>query len=172
MLKYLSSAIVFAEFPDEICLALNITGCPCMCDHCSEPELRPDIGTEITEEELLSLIEKNKGITMIGFMGGDRDHKAIVELSKIIHSTGLKVGMYSGRDSLDMNLLNCLDYYKIGKWIMPEGNVDDWWKKNCGPLKFTFSNQLMFKKENNLWINITNRFRNRPINNLKKEILE
>lgn len=108
---------------------------------------------------------------MIGFMGGDRYVSEIVELARAIHDQGLKVGIYSGRDLLDMDLLNSLDYYKIGRWIMPQGNPDSWWKKNCGPLKFTFSNQLMFKRIGSLWVNITDRFRDKPLNNLKKEII-
>ena len=54
---------------------------------------------------------------------------------------------------------------------MPEGPVENWWKTSCGPIKFTFSNQLMFKKVDNNWVNITDKFRNKPLNNLKKEIV-
>ena len=37
MLKEYSNEIVFAEFPDEICLAINISNCPGSCSNCSEP---------------------------------------------------------------------------------------------------------------------------------------
>jgi len=173
MIKFLGKpAITFSEFPDEISLNFNITNCPGNCSHCSEPELLADVGEEITEELLDKFIKDNPGITMIGFMGGDRDHKTVYELSKYIKSKGLKVGIYSGQEYLDLNLLQILDYYKIGRWIMPTGNPDDWPKLNCGPLIFPFSNQLMFKKEDNKWINITNKFRKEPINNLERYIIK
>ena len=172
MLKYFDFAIVFQEFPEEIALAINITNCPCHCEKCSEPWLQQDAGTELTEEELDKLITTHKGITLVGFMGGDNDHERIKVLTNYIHEKyNLKVGMYSGFDSLDINLLDCLDYYKIGRWIFPKGEVSSWWKQNCGPIKFTFSNQLMFKKIKNHWVNITNEFRKIPLNNLQKEII-
>jgi anaerobic ribonucleoside-triphosphate reductase activating protein len=63
--------ITFSEFPDEIALCINITNCPFHCPGCHSPELWEDIGTELTKEELSKLIESNKGITLVGFMGGN-----------------------------------------------------------------------------------------------------
>lgn len=125
MLKYFDFAVVFQEFPEEIALAINITNCPCHCEKCSEPWLQQDAGTELTEEELDKLITTHKGITLVGFMGGDNDHERIKVLTNYIHEKyNLKVGMYSGFDSLDMNLLDCLDYYKIGAFRMFKGPED------------------------------------------------
>ena len=31
MLRYINTDIVFQEFPDEVTLAINISGCPCRC---------------------------------------------------------------------------------------------------------------------------------------------
>lgn len=172
-LKYLGEpAVTFAEFPDEIALCFNITNCPGTCERCSEPELRLDIGDELTEEALDAYIARHPGITLVGFMGGDRDHGEISALAEYLHDKhNLKVGMYSGMDFLDAALLDCLDYYKIGRWIAPVGEPRDWHKKNCGPIKFAFSNQLMFKKVGNCWANITCEFRKTPLNDLKKEII-
>ena len=44
-LKYFDVATTFSEFPEEIALCVNITGCPCLCDNCSEQWLRPYVGT-------------------------------------------------------------------------------------------------------------------------------
>lgn len=60
-MKYCEYAIVFAEFPDEICLALSISNCPCCCDKCSEPWLQADVGTPVTVEEITKLVEKILG---------------------------------------------------------------------------------------------------------------
>ncbi|SHF88735.1 hypothetical protein SAMN05444364_11530 [Prevotella scopos JCM 17725] len=34
MLRYINTDIVFQEFPDEVTLAINISGCPCRCPAC------------------------------------------------------------------------------------------------------------------------------------------
>lgn len=178
MIKYYDYAIVTAEFPDCIALAINITNCPGCCEGCSEPYLLEDIGTILSEEEIDRLIQLNPDITLFGFMGGDSDHEEVCRLSKYIHNKySIKVGMYSGRDYLDLNLANELDYYKIGRFIMPKpyNNPEDWWKNNCGPITFTFSNQHMFKKIDGKLIDITYRFRENKINSiesLKKQIIK
>ena len=44
MLKYVNTAITFAEFPDEISLLINISNCPCHCKGCHSAYLAEDIG--------------------------------------------------------------------------------------------------------------------------------
>lgn len=172
MIKYIGiPAISFSEFPDEIALNFNISNCPGTCEHCSEPELRADTGIQITEEVLKREIENHPGITLVGFMGGDADHTAICNLTNFVHELGLKVGMYSGRNYLDVDLLNCLDYYKIGEFRMFTGEEDTWKDQTAGPITLPTSNQIMFKKDNNKWINITDKFRTKKINNWRKEII-
>lgn len=171
-MKTYEYAITFQEFPDEVTLCLNISNCPGLCKYCSEPWLREDIGTTLTLNYLDELIEEHPDITMIAFMGGDANHSEIFEFGKYIkNTTNLKVGFYSGRDYLNMNLLQTLDYYKIGRWICPEGPVEDWYKKTWGPIVFPFSNQLLFKKEGDKWINITERLREKPLGNLENYII-
>ena len=175
MLKYLGEpTITFAEFPDEISLIWNISNCPCCCKGCSEPELQQDIGSELNETALVEAVKMHPGITLLGFMGGDSDKESLIVLFKWIkvHYPAIKIGIYSGRDFLDINLLNLVDYYKIGRWIMPEGDPDTWWKTNCGPINFTFSNQLMFKRDGDKWLNITHKFRGKPLNNLERQIIK
>lgn len=174
MIKYYDSTIVMAELPDEIALALNISNCPLNCGGCSEPWLKPDVGTPLTEKELDKIIAKYKdSVTCICFMGGDADHKDVARCCSYIKShSSLKTAIYSGYDFLDNDLLGCLDYYKIGRWIMPKGDSKDWWKTNCGPLQFPFSNQLLFEKVENKWLNITYKFRTHPLSiDLKKYVI-
>lgn len=128
MLKVYDYAITFSEFPDEIALCLNISNCPCHCEGCSENYLKEDIGKELTRELIDELMIKYRdyGITLIGFMGGDRDHKEISQMLNYIKSKyQLKVGMYSGLDYIDLDLINVLDYYKIGRFILPKGEERD-----------------------------------------------
>lgn len=176
-LKYYDVAVTFAEFPDEITLCVNITGCVCHCSQCSEPWLRPYVGTLLTNEAIDKLIEDNPGITVFGLMGGDSDHKDVVRIAKYIHGKypELKVGMYSGREFLGMELLENLDLYKIGRWIMPKGPVEEWHQTNNGVLQFPWSNQLLFeKKEINgelVWMNVTHKFRKEKVGNPARFII-
>lgn len=172
MIKYLGIPfITFEEFPDEIALCLNISNCPGTCECCSEPELREDKGIELTKEEIDRIIEDHPGVSLIGFMGGDNDHDAILQLSMYIHTKGIKVGMYSGFDYLDMRLANELDCYKIGRFIMPKGSIETWSEQTCGPIVFPFSNQIYFEKHGNKLVDATYKFRKKKINNLEKFII-
>ena len=56
MLKYLNSDIVFQEVPDEVALAINLTGCPCHCPGCHSQYLWNDVGQPLTESALDELI--------------------------------------------------------------------------------------------------------------------
>jgi predicted enzyme involved in methoxymalonyl-ACP biosynthesis len=54
MLKYVDTKVVFVEVPDEITLAISISGCPCFCEGCHSAYLAKDIG-----KELQNLIQRN-----------------------------------------------------------------------------------------------------------------
>ena len=84
MLKYVETLVTFSEFPDEISLCINISNCPNACVNCHSSYLKEDIGTILDYKELDKLIQKNHGITCIGFMGGDRDPSEINKLAKYI----------------------------------------------------------------------------------------
>ena len=171
MIKYVDTAVTFAEFPDEISLCINLSLCPNHCEGCSEPYLAEDIGEVLTPNKLKELIQQNPGITLVGFMGGDNDHEQLYQLAKYVKEVfHLKIGVYSGRDYLNITLLEVVDYYKIGRWIMPQGDSSSWASTTCGPITFPFSNQVMFKKDSNQLINITERFRERKINDLSSYI--
>lgn len=173
MLKYWKpdTKVVFAEFPGEVALAVNITNCPGHCPNCSEPYLQSDIGDELTFEEVDRLIAQNVGITMFGLMGGDCSHREVIEIAKHIHNhhEGIKVGMYSGCDWLDTELMFELDAYKIGKYISDDT------QPNWGPITLPMSNQLYFEKRimngKAFWENATYKFRQRPINDYSRQIV-
>ena len=124
-MKYLDTAITFREFPDEISLCINITNCSFHCSGCHSPELWEDIGTELTIDEVLNLIDKNKGITLVGFMGGIP--KEVNKLSKYIKKNfPLKVGWYWGGTSIPKEIeLELFDYIKIGPYIKELGGLDN-----------------------------------------------
>ena len=174
MLKVFDSAVTMTEFPDEITLAVNISNCPGTCEECSEPWLREDVGDELTAEKIDSLINDHPGISVFGLMGGDSDHNDVIRIANYVHEKypSLKVGMYSGRDFINLDVAQVLDLYKIGRWIPPKGDVNDWWKKSWGPLQFPFSNQLLFENKKGKLINITYKFRRTPLSDLERYIIK
>ena len=44
IMKYVNESVVFAEIPDEVTLAINISNCPCRCPGCHSKFLWGDIG--------------------------------------------------------------------------------------------------------------------------------
>lgn len=151
-MKYYDYAIVFAEIPDEITAALDITSCPHACKNCHSPWLREDIGVEVTPDSLRNIVKKYPGITCICFMGGDANLKEVLEYSKWIHEElKLKTAMYSGNVEFDLELLDELDYYKVGPYI-----------EEKGPLNNPNTNQIMIKRVGKTHEDITYRFQQKP----------
>ena len=172
MLKFYDHAVTFVEFPDEIALCVNITNCPCCCEGCSEPWLKEDIGEPLTEQAIDMLITAHPGCTTFGLMGGDRDHKEIARISDYIHKKyQMKVGFYSGADEVDQKLINFVDFYKVGRWIKPQGDESTWSSQVCGPINFPFSNQKYFEKHDGKLIDATYKFRQTPLGRLSRYVL-
>lgn len=126
MVKYVDTMVTFSEFPEEISLCINISNCPCHCKNCHSSYLSEDIGTLLTMRKLKELIENNKGITCIGFMGGDSEPSYINSLAiQVKESTELKVGWYSGRQELSKDInLKWFDYIKLGPYIEELGALN------------------------------------------------
>lgn len=136
-MKYVDTKIVFQELPNEITLAINISGCPCACIGCHSSYLSQDIGEPLTKEALRKLICKNKGITAISFMGGDAKPEYVNVLAEYLQCnySNLKVGWYSGREKLPKEIsLNNFDYIKLGPYL-----------SSRGPLNNTNTNQKLYK---------------------------
>ena len=147
MIKYIlqDTMVVFSEIPDELTLALNISNCQNNCIGCHTSYLRENIGDELTEEVLHSLIEQNNGISCICFMGEGNDAQALKDLVLYIRREfpDLKVALYSGREEVEDQLYDIFDYVKIGPY-----------KKEYGPLNEKTTNQRLYKNR----VDITNKF--------------
>ena len=137
MLKYIPSdtSVTFAEIPDQICLAINISGCPHRCPECHSPYLRENIGEELTTHVLDELVKKNNGITCVLFMGGDADKEYLKKLASHITKLKLFVGWYSGENDLDLEeYKSYFDYIKVGSY-----------KKELGSLNKITTNQRLYR---------------------------
>ena len=85
MLKYTDYDIVFQEIPDEVTLAVNLSGCPHRCKGCHSPHLQQDIGEELNEGALSRLLQLYEhSITCICFMGGDAHAEEVCQLANHI----------------------------------------------------------------------------------------
>lgn len=140
MLKYVDTEVCFREVPDEISLCINLSGCPHSCKGCHSPYLRQDIGEPLTEEKLMELIEANKGITCVCFMGGDNDIASLHTLAQCVKDkTQLRTAWYSGlqfRPSQgDRPTCKVFDFIKSGPYI-----------EKYGPLTSRNTNQRMYAK--------------------------
>lgn len=127
MLKYVNTMVTFSEVPDEISLCIEISNCPCHCIGCHSSYLAEDIGEELTCSKLEELLQVNKGITCVSFMGGDIDPGEIVGLAKYIKTfyPGLKVAWYSGRQELPKHFnLEPFNFIKLGPYIEELGGLD------------------------------------------------
>ena len=143
MVKYVDTLVTLSEFPNEIALCINISGCPNHCYHCHSQYLSEDTGTILNKESLFNLIEQNQGITCVGFLGGDQAPNTINWLAKCIKETypNLKVGWYSGKQELSKDIdLNYFDYYKLGPYI-----------EEKGPLSNPNTNQVFYSKGKHLY---------------------
>ena len=151
MLKYVDTKIVFAEVPNEVTLAINISNCPCQCKGCHSSYLAEDIGNPLNKTVLSKLLEDNKGISCVSFMGGDRDTIHIVALASWVKThTNLKVAWYSGRQELAgivARQLQWFDYIKLGPY-----------KEEFGPLNSRITNQRFYKVSGRELVDITNKF--------------
>lgn len=149
MLKYINAVVVTDEVPDEITLNINITNCPVHCPECHAQDLWEDVGTDLTAEAVLKLIEENPGITCVLFMGGDAEPTYVWELGKLVKdSTQLKVGWFSGRTQFPPEeIAQYFNYIKIGPY-----------DRNRGGLRCVLTNQRLYKLENTRFKDITYRY--------------
>lgn len=139
MLKFAGYDIVFQEIPDEVTLAISISGCPNRCLGCHSPQLREDIGEPLTEGALTALLERYRGaITCVCLMGGDGEPQEVGHIARFLHRqqiTPVKVGWYSGRQQLPQDFsLDGFTYIKLGPYV-----------EKLGGLKAPTTNQRLYR---------------------------
>lgn len=151
-LKYANYAIVFEEVPDEISLAINISGCPYRCEGCHSQYLWKYTGNYL-KEDLDKIIKPYKEyITCICFMGGDQNIIELYEICKLIKNKyNLKICIYSGHNTGDIftNFIadGLIDYLKIGAYVSKLGGLNN-----------PTTNQKMFEIKNGIMKDITKKF--------------
>lgn len=128
MLKYLYAKEVFSEIPDEITLAIAITGCVIQCSGCHSKELWEDVGKELTPDELALLMQDHKGVTCACIMGGEHSIRDVCcILAEIHYNYHLKTAWYTGIDKVPekwLEAINYLDFLKLGHYDEKLGGLD------------------------------------------------
>ena len=151
MLKYVNTGVVFQEIPDEVTLSVNISNCPCHCPGCHSKYLWADVGSVLDFCAIDSFISVyGADITCVCFMGGDAEPVSVCRLADHIHAAypHIKVAWYSGRQRVPSNIdKNKFDYIKTGPYLA-----------HLGSLKSRTTNQHLYKREENGFIDITSRF--------------
>ena len=149
MLKYVDTKVTFAEVPNEISLCINISNCPCACKGCHSSDLAKDIGSKLNSDSIKELINNNKGISCICFMGGDSNPSEVDALAHFIKIYfPIKIAWYSGRQELSKEInLNNFNFIKLGPYV-----------EELGPLNSKTTNQRFYRIEENKLVDITNLF--------------
>ena len=126
MLRYLYTDIVFQEVPDEVSLAVAISGCQIRCKGCHSRDLWEDKGTPLTPQCLGLLLKSHQGVTCLCLFGGEHDMDTLTELFMYAHKK-VKTAWYAGLDILPkkhLGILGYLDYLKLGHYDDSLGGLD------------------------------------------------
>lgn len=149
MVKCNNYQVVFEEIPDKITLAFNITNCQHKCPGCHSPELRKDIGDELTTDLIDEAIGKNYGVNCVCFMGEGNDRERLLELIRYVKNKhNLDTALYTGSDNFDdKEIIDNLNYLKIGRY-----------DEKLGPLNVKTTNQRMYFNDDGKMVDITEKF--------------
>ena len=121
-------------------MSLSISNCQGKCPGCHSPELRCNIGTELTNEKLDELITKNSGISCVLLLGEGNDKEELIRVAERVRNHWkLAVALYSGRDSVEEDVWEAFDYVKIGRYVA-----------SLGPLNKVTTNQRLYKSRKDI----------------------
>lgn len=127
-MRYLSARLVFQEVPDEVSLALLMTGCPLRCRGCHSADAwNGTRGRELCGADLDAWIARARGVlTCVLFLGGEWEPAALEGWLDEVHRRGLKTCLYTGLelDEVPPGLLARLDYLKVGPYRADRGGLD------------------------------------------------
>ena len=151
MLRYVDTDIVFQELPDEVTLAVNLSGCPCRCPGCHSKHLWSDGGEVLDGKAVECMLEHQKQeVTCLSLMGGDAQPQEVNNLAQWLrkHHPRLHIAWWSGRTLLSPQVsLNNFDYIKLGPSL-----------QHLGPLKSRTTNQRLYRVVDGTLHDITSRF--------------
>lgn len=126
MLKYAALDVVCSEVPDEVSLAVGISGCLIRCPGCHSRDLWEDKGHPLDVHTLENMLYNHKGITCLLLLGGEHDIDTLIELFQYAHRR-IKTAWYCGLDMIPkdkLGILDYLDFCKTGHYDAELGGLD------------------------------------------------
>ena len=152
MLYYTETGLSHAEVPGESSLCIYISGCLFHCKNCHYPELQlPNYGMPLKEhyKNLIALYQMQA--TCVCFLGEGAntttEHEEFETYVRYSKRYGLKACLYSGRDTVIEPWMRWFDYIKLGSY-----------QEMFGPLNCASTNQRMYQKTEQGYIDITSAF--------------
>lgn len=139
-LKYIGYSVVMQEVPNEISLAINISGCPYKCEGCHSTYLWDYVGNYLIDDVDNLLNKYDNLISCVCFMGGDQNQDELLYCLHKAKLHNLKTCLYTGNNdinSINGDIIKSLDYIKIGEY-----------NENLGGLDSETTNQRMFDLKN------------------------
>lgn len=125
MLKYANYDIVFQEVPNEMSLAVSISGCTLRCAGCHSRYLWEDKGEVLSIFAIEQLLKLEDGVTCLLLMGGEHDIDVLVEIFMHFHRK-IKTAWYCGLDMIPkdkLGIVQYLDFLKVGHFDMELGGL-------------------------------------------------
>lgn len=134
-MKYVSTQITFREVPNLVTRCFSISNCGGDCFYCHSPELRDDVGDELTNNILHSYFRQDKDtVDCYVFLGDNQEPKRMLEILKLCKENGYKTCLYIGKNTTNWEYLRYLDYLKLGPYV-----------NDLGGLECKTTNQRMYK---------------------------
>ena len=148
---YAGVGISELEIPNQKSLVIYISECQNKCTGCHTPYLHQRYGDLLKEnfEDIFNLYYNYFDVLCI--MGEGKCTKEVQEeiqyYCNYSHNHNKQFALYSGRDCEIEDWMKDFDFIKVGAY-----------KEEYGPLTIATTNQILYKKENNSFINITAKF--------------
>ena len=112
-----------------------VQGCPHHCPGCHNPETwAPDGGTDMTAEEIFSVVRKNPLCRGVTFSGGEpfAQAEALLPLAKLLKDAGYELASYTGYlfeqleagTDAQRRLLALVDVLIDGPFLLAERSLD------------------------------------------------
>lgn len=123
----MQARLVFQEVPDEISLAILVTGCPVGCAGCHSAASWNELsGTELSSEALDSLLRRHaRVLTCVVFLGGEWHEEDLARRLDQIRERGLKTCLYTGLEEHEVpaSIRARLDFLKVGPYMAERGGL-------------------------------------------------
>lgn len=148
-MKYAYIEVACMEVPGEISLCIGITGCTVHCPGCHSKELWNAKYGELLNEELYkdTLFKYKNKCSCICFMGGDQYQDELIKYLEMAHEEGFLTALYTGQNWVDYDIMEQLDFLKVGPFIESLGGLVD-----------RTTNQRMYHIDRGVLMDITSKF--------------